>query len=121
DPALGKPFHWALAITRRKAIERLHALQKRYSFFAEITGEAEAVGDEIAAAPGSLFTQKQAAHARAVLAALPYEQRQAIEMAFLGGMTPKEIDESLGQPPGTVMARVRRGMFRLREGLREMV
>ena len=116
EPALGKPFNWALTLTRHKAIERLRARQGRYSFFAEITGEKEVeAGDTV---PGRVFTRDQVALVRGALAAVPYEQRQAIELAYLGGMTQDEIAESLGQPLGTITGRVRRGLLRLREGLR---
>ena len=121
DPTHGKPFNWALTMTRQHAIGRLRALQRRYAFFAEITGEKEIESGEIPAAPGGVFTPGQVATVRATLATLPYEQRQAIEMAFLGGMSPIEIAEALGQPLGTITARIRRGMFRLREGLRALL
>ncbi len=119
DPALGNPFNWALRLTRNKAIGRLRAVRRRYSFFAEITGEQEAGAEDISTAPGSVVPQDQSAMVRAVLATIPYEQRQAIEMAFLGGMSHHEIAETLGQPLETVSARIRRGMLRLRDGLRE--
>jgi len=48
---------------------------------------------------------------------LPSDQRQAIEMAFFGGMTHAEIAGALSEPLGTVKARIRRGMLKLRESL----
>jgi len=119
DPALGNPFNWALTMARNKAIGRLRALRGHYAFFAEITGEQEAGAEDIPTAPGSVVPQDQSAMVRAVLATIPYEQRQAIEMAFFGGMSHHEIAETLGQPLETVSARIRRGMLRLRDGLRE--
>ena len=120
NPRLGRPFNWALTMTRNKAIGRLRALQRRYAFFAEITGESEIEAGDDSAALGGVFTQGQAAQVRAALATIPYEQRQAIEMAFLGGMSHHEIAEALGQPLETVSARLRRGILRLRDGLREL-
>jgi RNA polymerase sigma-70 factor (ECF subfamily) len=55
------------------------------------------------------------------VAALPLEQRQAIEMAFLGGLTQNEIAASLSQPLGTIKARIRRGMLKLRDSLKEIL
>lgn len=121
EPAFGKPFNWTLAITRHQAIARLRARERRYAFFAEITGENDGEPDEVPMAPGKVFTPEQAALVRTALATLPYEQRQAIELAFLGGMTQEEISETLGQPLETITARVRRGMLRLREGLRPLL
>ena len=118
EPALGKPFNWALAMTRKKAIDRLHALQRRYAFFAEITGDKEDES-EILTARNKVSTKDQAGRVRDALATLPYEQRQAIELAYLGGMTADEIAETLGQPPGALKARIRRGMLKLRESLRQ--
>ena len=46
---------------------------------------------------------------------LPLEQRQAIEMIFLGGQTHDEIAKELEQPIATIKSRIRRGMLALRE------
>jgi RNA polymerase sigma-70 factor, ECF subfamily len=117
DPAFGSPFHWALKLTRQRAIERLGALRRPYVFFAEIAGEKEE--EAVPLASGKAFTMNQTASARAALAALPYEQRQAIEMAFLGGMPQDEIAAALGQPVDIIAERIRRGMLRMRDGVRE--
>jgi RNA polymerase sigma-70 factor (ECF subfamily) len=121
DPALGKPFSWALTLARHKAIDRLRALQRRYHFIEEITNEAEDDPPAFAAGADEVFTQEQAAHIRAAVATLPLEQRQAIEMAFLGGLTHDEIAAALNQPLGTVKARIRRGLLKLRDRLKHLV
>jgi len=58
-----------------------------------------------------------AAAVRLALSRLPFDQRQAIELAFFGGLTHPEIAETLHQPLGTIKARIRRGLLKLRESL----
>jgi RNA polymerase sigma-70 factor (ECF subfamily) len=59
----------------------------------------------------------EAARVRYVLTNLPSEQREAIEMAFFEHLTHHEIAARLGQPLGTIKARIRRGLLKLRERL----
>ena len=121
DPALGKPFTWAMTLTRNKAIDRLRAQKRRYSFLDELTLEMEAESHPRSVSASEMFTNDQSALVRAAVATLPLEQRQAIEMAFLGGLSQQEIAESLQQPLGTIKARIRRGMLRLREALKGLL
>ena len=63
------------------------------------------------------FGREDATLVQRALATLGAEQRHAIELAFFGGMTQSEIAERLGQPLGTIKARIRRGMLQLRDAL----
>ena len=56
---------------------------------------------------------------RAALARLTEDQREAISLAFFGGLTQSQIAEKLGAPLGTVKARIRRGLLALRDALRQ--
>ena len=57
-------------------------------------------------------------HVRRSLAALPTDERQAIELAYFEGLSQSEIAERLQEPLGTIKTRVRLGMQKLRESLR---
>jgi RNA polymerase sigma-70 factor, ECF subfamily len=50
----------------------------------------------------------------AALAAIPPEQRHAIEMSFFQGLSHSEVSETLGMPVGTIKTRIRQGMLKLR-------
>jgi RNA polymerase sigma-70 factor (ECF subfamily) len=95
----------------------LRARQRRVRLKNELQEAAE-VDSALHEPPGHRgLNQDDIAAVRSALNGLPEEQRQAIEMAFFGGMTHMEIAEALGEPLGTIKARIRRGMLKLRECL----
>jgi RNA polymerase sigma-70 factor, ECF subfamily len=117
DPLLGKPASWAVTLTRNKAIDRIRASNRRSKLLEQATVEANVAADHFPSANEKLHGRENAQMIRSVVAALPLDQRRAIEMAFFSGLTQDEIAKNLNEPLGTIKARIRRGMLKLREKL----
>ena len=61
-----------------------------------------------------LAVADQVGHA---MGSLPEEERRAIELAYFGGRTYREVATLLDQPEGTIKSRIRNGMRRMRAAL----
>jgi len=121
DMALGTPTHWTLGITRNRCIDFIRSRQRRSRLLNEAIEEAgNSVHTSAFSASHELGAEELAA-VRGAIRALPEDQQQAIAMAFFGGMTHIEIAKALKEPLGTVKARIRRGMLKLRESLEDYV
>ena len=120
--ALGKPSSWAVVIARNKAIDRLRVLRRKSEVIARIR-EEDAADFQIRGRrmPNDAVTNEAGTLLRDALRCLPEEQRTAIELAFLAGLSQAEVAAQLGQPLGTIKARIRRGMLKLRELLEEQL
>jgi RNA polymerase sigma-70 factor (ECF subfamily) len=114
DAALGSPFTWAMRITRNRSIDRLRSRQRRTKLATQFLENFEITTNGSAA---SELGEEAVVQIRSTISSLPVDQRRVIEMAFFGGQTHAEIAEKLGEPLGTVKARIRRGMLKLRESL----
>ncbi len=61
-----------------------------------------------------------AAQLQMALRALPRAERIAIELAFFGGYTYRQVAAELGEPEGTIKSRIRSGLRRLEAALQGM-
>lgn len=117
DAGKGQAFHWALSITRNLCIDRLRARQRRARVIVSFENDQDWEPIAQMPQPETSVDQNEVTAIRAAVRTLPKEQRQAIEMAFFSGLTHPEIAAELQEPLGTVKARIRRGMLKLRDTL----
>jgi RNA polymerase sigma-70 factor (ECF subfamily) len=117
DPARGSLRSWIVAIVRNRAIDRLRANRPSIEI-----GEADE-RSLLQTGPNPTWDDALArlggAQLRAAVAELPTEQRDAVELAYFGGHTYREIATLTGVPLGTATSRLRLALARLREQLRQ--
>ncbi len=119
DPARGAPPAWIFTLARSRAIDRLRSRARREDRTISIDDpnlhfdplDENATPDQVVS-----FRQSRDA-VRAAMENLSAVQREAVELAFLKGMTHVEIAERLALPLGTVKTRIRQGLIRLRKHL----
>lgn len=117
DGTRGRFANWLASVTRNRAVDEVRMRGRRR--LREMGGDLPLEPpDEHAADPAQAaeMEMERAAIVRA-LRTLPEEQRQALELAYFGGLTQQEIAEMLHQPLGTVKTRTRLAMKKLRLAL----
>ena len=119
DAARGSARAWVLSAVRNRAID---ALRQRTARPQKAAVEADEV---LEARPAGERTDEEAIHRetrrqlQGVLAELPADQSQVLELAYFGGFTHSEIAEMLALPLGTVKGRMRLGLERIRNQMAE--
>ena len=114
--AAGRPLTWMICLTRHKAIDRLRQRRRQpdtASASEDFSALLANIPADAVAGPG----RDAVALMRSALRVLNAEQRQAIELAFFAGLTHTEIAAQLGEPAGTIKARIRRGLLMMRDTL----
>ncbi len=115
----GTAFSWAITLTRNRAIDRLRSRRRRAQLL-ESSAPSDLGLDENTSGPSAdtvADTTDQARAVRAAVATLPPDQQTALELAFFGGLTQEEIATRLRAPLGTIKARIRRALLKLRDQL----
>jgi len=118
DPVRGSVFGWAATLTRNRAVDRVRMRKRRAEILAESAADLQPSplsGNLDSSA--SLWHQEKARAVRSALGQLAPEQQKAIELAFFSGLTQLQISAKLNEPLGTVKARIRRGLLKLKETL----
>lgn len=121
-PGKGSLVTWICTTSRNRAIDRIRSVQRRASLYDRYEQKLEA---EIPERRTSGREEVYRSDARRVLqsavVSLSPEQREVIEMAYFEGLTQRQIAERIDSPLGTVKARIRRGVERLRSTFDEQL
>ena len=110
DPERGKASTWLLTLVHRRAVDVVRREDRRR---AEPLDDAPvAAGDAV---DESAEVREERRRVQAALAELPPDQREALELAYYGGLSQSQLAERLGVPLGTVKSRMFTGLSRLRD------
>src|SRR5579859_5891143 len=115
DATRGSLRSWIVTIVRNRAIDRLRAVRPSVE-----VGEADE-RSLLSSGPNPTWAEViasvSASQLRGAVESLPAEQREAIELAYFGGHTYREIAVLTGVPVGTANGRLRLAIAKLRDVL----
>jgi RNA polymerase sigma-70 factor (ECF subfamily) len=114
-PDKGSALAWVLTIAHRRAVDRVRSAQAATDreHKAALLEQTPAY-DEVSEAVDHRLERE---HVRRCLHALTRTQRESVVLAYYRGLTYREVAELLAVPLGTVKARMRDGLIRMRDCL----
>jgi RNA polymerase sigma-70 factor (ECF subfamily) len=124
-PGRGKFSGWLLTLVHNRSVDRLRRAktggQNNNIPLDMDNGNGLTVADMLpdqAATPyEEAWRAEKGSIVREALKRLPASQRDAISLAYFGGLTQREIAERLGEPLGTIKTRTRSGLMALKRVL----
>lgn len=122
DCTAAHPMVWMMLLARGKAIDHVRRRTSSNAAVMRLATQAPHQAQGLRRDPSGRDDRGRNAvdeslreEAARAIAALPPDQRDAILLAYLGGLTGAEIARHRDVPLGTVKTRIRLGMIRLRE------
>jgi RNA polymerase sigma-70 factor (ECF subfamily) len=113
DRKRGSVRSWVATIAHRRAVDRVRSEQAaRHREEREAAGATVDLTYEVEEAVGNEMERQRV---RQALQSLTEVQRDAVELAYYGGYTYREVAVVLDVPEGTVKTRIRDGLIRLRD------
>lgn len=116
DPARGSLRSFLLAQAHGRAVDLLRSDTSRRAREVKEARVAAEAGYDI---EHEVWDLAVADRIRQALGGLPDDERRAIELAYFGGHTYREVASVLGTPEGTVKSRIRVGLKRMRASLND--
>ena len=114
DPERGSLRAYLLAQTHGRSVDLLRSETSRRRREERDARESASFGDDIEREVIDLTVSEKV---KEVVAGLPTDERRAIELAYFGGHTYRQVAVMLDAPEGTVKSRIRSGLRRLRKDL----
>ncbi len=115
DAGRGSLRAWLMTVVRNRAVDRVRARRPGMT-----VGDADEQS-LLRTGPNptweAALQRTGARDVRAAMAALPDEQRRAVELAYFEGYTYREVAELTGVPTGTANGRLRLALLKLHERL----
>ena len=111
DPERGTLRSFLLAHTHGRSVDMIRSDVSRRTREEREAREQADGGYDVAR---EVWDMALAGHVREAMETLQEGEREAIELAYFGGLTYKEVAARLDEPEGTVKSRIRSGLKRLR-------
>jgi len=111
DPARGSLRTFLLTIAHRRAVDIVRSEEAR------TRRESLPPDPNHFDLEDEVWTRRLSADVRSALIDLSLEERQAISLAYFGGLSYVQVARELGAPEGTVKSRIRSGMKKLANSL----
>jgi RNA polymerase sigma-70 factor (ECF subfamily) len=119
DGGRGSAIGWIVTIARSRAIDRLRAAQTAGRYLGRAPAKQDLVNTPVPSPVDLANERREEARVATALAALPAEQREAIELAYFDGLSQSEIAIKTGRALGTIKMRVRLAINKLTGLLKE--
>ena len=119
QPTRGSLRTFLAILTRSRAIDRVRSRNNTRKVLGQWQDNQQQTATEAPFEQVSRSEQSQ--EVRDALAQLSDPQQQILQMAYYDGLSQSEIAKQLQIPLGTVKARARRGLLKLRQTLRDYV
>lgn len=119
DPQRGTLAAFLVTVTRSRALDKLRSTGRKLELLRRWGGEIAREGATSDPVMEASLTERSRS-VRQALAQLPDNQRRVLELAYFGELSQSEIASKLDAPLGTVKTWARRGLFTLRDALKDV-
>lgn len=119
DPSRGTLRTFLAILTRSRALDKVRSQSKTRQLLGQWQTNQDL--DVTESLVEQVSRSEQSCEVRGALAQLSDEQQQILHMAYYDGLSQSEIAERLKIPLGTVKARARRGLLKLRQTLADYI